>query len=161
MGIVQSRFIFPRRILAICRFLRLMWLLSTRPLASLFSLVLTFCLCVCIKLLYSIVAMCTGHYPVPSGTVDMTGIEPCTGHYPVPSGTVDMTGIEPCTGHYPVPSGTVDMTGIEPCKEVESVSECTVNGRMHAVWIKAHNDEKQNKTDKQTTTKTKNNIYIK
>ena len=33
--------------------------------------------CVCIQLLYSIVAMCTGHYPVPSGMVDMTGIEPC------------------------------------------------------------------------------------
>ena len=27
--------------------------------------------------LCSIVAMCTGHYPVPSGAVDMTGIEPC------------------------------------------------------------------------------------
>ena len=38
-----------------------------------------------------------------------------------------------CTGHYPVPSGAVDMTGIEPCKEVESVSECIVIGRMHAV----------------------------
>ena len=42
-----------------------------------------------------------------------------------------------CTGHYPVPSGVVDMTGIEPCKEAESVSECIVNGRMHAIGIKA------------------------
>ena len=63
-----------------------------------------------------------------------------------------------CTGHYPVSSGTVDMTGIEPCKEVESVSECIVNGRMHAVWIKAHNDEKQNKTTKQQQQQ-KHNIY--
>ena len=30
-------------------------------------------------------------------------------------------------------TGAVDMTGIEPCKEVESVSECIVNGRMHAI----------------------------
>ena len=39
---------FPRCILAICRFLRLMWLLSIRPLTSFFSFVLTFCLCICI-----------------------------------------------------------------------------------------------------------------
>ena len=51
--------------------------LSTIPLTSLFSFVLTFCLCVCIQFLHSIVAMCTGHYPVTSGVVDMTGIEPC------------------------------------------------------------------------------------
>ena len=87
--------LFPRRILAICRFLRLIWLLSTRPLTSIFSFVLTFCLCVCLKLLYYIVAMFTGHYPVPSDAVD--------------------------------------MTGIEPCEEVETVSECIVNGRMHLI----------------------------
>ena len=71
--------LFPRRILAICRFLRLIWLLSTRPLTSIFSFVLTFCLCVCLKRLYSIVAMCTGHGPVPSGAVDMTdrAMQPC------------------------------------------------------------------------------------
>ena len=38
-----------------------------------------------------------------------------------------------CSSHYPVPSGVVDMTGIEPCKEVESMSECMVNGRLHAI----------------------------
>ena len=36
-------------------------------------------------------------------------------------------------GHYSVPSDAVDMTGIEPCEEVESVSECIVNGRMHLI----------------------------
>ena len=68
--------LFPRCVLAICRFLRRIWLLSTRPLISLFSFVLTFCLCVLIKRLCSIVAIFTGHYPVPSDAVDMTGIEP-------------------------------------------------------------------------------------
>ena len=36
-----------------------------------------FCLCVCVKRLYSIAAKCTCHYPVPSCAVDMTAIEPC------------------------------------------------------------------------------------
>ena len=85
----------PRCILVICRFLRPIWLLSTIPLTSLFSFVLTFCLSVCIQFVYSIVATCTGHYPVLLGAV--------------------------C------------VTGTEPRKEVESVSECTVNGRMHAI----------------------------
>ena len=85
----------PRCILVICRFLRPIWLLSTIPLTSLFSFVLTFCLSVCIQFVYSIVATCTGHYPVLLGAV--------------------------C------------VTGTEPCKEVESVSECTVNGRIHAI----------------------------
>ena len=68
-----------RPIFAICCFLRLMWLLSTWPLTSLFSFVLT-CLCVCIIFLSSsifTVAMFTGHYPVPSGAVNMTRTEPC------------------------------------------------------------------------------------
>ena len=30
----------------------------------------------------------------------------------------------------------MDITETEPCKEVESVRECTVNGQMHAIWIK-------------------------
>ena len=85
----------PRCILVICQFLRPIWLLSTIPLTSLFSFVLTFCLSVCIQFVYSIVATCTGHYPVLLGAV--------------------------C------------VTGTEPRKEVESVSECTVNGRMHAI----------------------------
>ena len=31
----------------------------------------------------------------------------------------------------------MDMAGIEPCKEDESVSKCTVIGRIHAISIKA------------------------
>ena len=109
---------FPRCILAICRFLRLMWLLSIRPLTSFFFFVRTFCLCICI---YWIVTMCTGHYPVPS-----------------------------CA---------VDMTGIEPCKEVESVSECIVNGWMHAVWIKAPQRKKKKKERRKKERKKEKKLY--
>ena len=79
-------FFLPRRILAICRLLRLIWLLSTRPpVISLFSCVLTFCLCISyyaynfgisvLTVMDSVVTiMSTGHYPVLPGAVDMTGM---------------------------------------------------------------------------------------
>ena len=80
-----------------------------------------FCLCVCLKLLYSIAGMYTGHSPVPWGAVDITEIKP----------RKEVESVRDWISEGLNQWGT------------ESVRECTVNGQMHLYELKPHNEKKK------------------